>query len=511
MHLVRVFFSTIDLNMLSTQAKLLVENEILPTQNIGLLGSSQGQIYPFLPNLNGSLAIKESRRRRPTKLDEIQPVTINPNITRIPMAWPITMSNHCPTVSHRMPCRTYLGSSFYDANNNTIPQNSISRLPIPLNPLFSAQIQSKDSLSTVIHQNERTISSPMIHQDECIHYNSPLRTTDQDLFSSSSQAVSSKKSKQSKKLKIQQNKINSSLFLRSEYLQKQQDSICPNGLPSIIPASINPTIYPLSPPSSSKSSPTNIISDSSIQARPESRHYSPDQNFLLAQKPIAQIDPRYLQSVLTIPHSQYGIIPMAYSSIRSSQLKLTDMARERKERDDDERKSKKIPKSFTERKDNCESTRSKLSAVRKRKNRTSNPKDTQTKKQLRRMIRRNRLAVLKFMIQKRKQRKQHIVSSPTLLNTNAEQATTDSQLVEETHKPTLPDILASNLKITFDATQQIQSISLSYDRRRKPECKNERTLSISSISNNRLGLLIEAMELVETFRNHSNVVVPTNT
>ena len=115
------------------------------------------------------------------------------------------------------------------------------------------------------------------------------------------------------------------------------------------------------------------------------------------------------------------------------------------------------------------------------------------------------------MIQKRKQQKQHIVSSPTLLNTNAEQATTDSQLVEETHKPTLPDILASNLKITFDATQQIQSISLSYDRRRKPECKNERTLSISSISNNRLGLLIEAMELVETFRNHSNVVVPTNT
>ena len=95
--------------MLSTQAKLLVENEILPTQNIGLLGSSQGQIYSFLPNLNGSLAIKESRRRRPTKLDEIQPVTINPNITRIPMAWPITMSNHCPTVSHRMPCRTYLG------------------------------------------------------------------------------------------------------------------------------------------------------------------------------------------------------------------------------------------------------------------------------------------------------------------------------------------------------------------------------------------------------------------
>lgn len=245
---------------------------------------------------------------------------------------------------------------------------------------------------------------------------------------------------------------------------------------------------PLSPPSSIQSSPTNIISDSSIQPR----------HFLSTQKMITKPDSRYFQQLLAAPHPQYGLIPIDFLSkgilpIGCSSMTPTDSRLIEMERENQERQSKNISKPFAECMNNGEPLHSRLStgnksSVKKSKTKGSSAKDIQTKKQLRRMARRNRLAVLKFMIQKRKQQKQKLVSSSTSVSTN------DEQLVTKTIKPTLPDIIASNLKITFDATKQIESISLSYNRQCKPECMHENT----SISNNSLGLLIEAMELVES-------------
>ncbi len=147
------------------------------------------------------------------------------------------------------------------------------------------------------------------------------------------------------------------------------------------------------------------------------------------------------------------------------------------------------------------------SVTKKQRHMKSNPEDFRAKKELRRITHRNRLAVLKFMMRKRKQQKKERISIPKLPDTKPEPVAPNlvSTPIAKPDKmeEDLPDIIASSLRIFLDATQKVESIYLYYHRRRKSDINNE-SPPISS-TDNKLGLLIEAVEFIETLHGSSKL------
>jgi hypothetical protein len=132
-------------------------------------------------------------------------------------------------------------------------------------------------------------------------------------------------------------------------------------------------------------------------------------------------------------------------------------------------------------------------------------KNNSTKNLMKRMKQRNNLAVLKYMVQKRRQQqkiskkklpavKTQAISPPTI-------DTSISKTVEIETK--LEDIIASSLKITLNAAQKIESISLYYHQRHKPE----HAVRTSSNMDNNLDLLIEAVKLIEMYDGSSKLAL----
>lgn len=142
-------------------------------------------------------------------------------------------------------------------------------------------------------------------------------------------------------------------------------------------------------------------------------------------------------------------------------------------------------------------------------------KDIRTKKQLQRLARRNQLAIMKFMMRKRKQQRQERKSVAKVPEVTKDQVVSKlaDRPLENMNKvePNLPDIITPSLKISFDATQNIESISLYYHRRRKPEISNRSPSSSLTNSDNKLSLLIEAVELIETLRGNSKSATSSDT
>ncbi|CAF0845897.1 unnamed protein product [Adineta ricciae] len=139
----------------------------------------------------------------------------------------------------------------------------------------------------------------------------------------------------------------------------------------------------------------------------------------------------------------------------------------------------------------------------KRKHRKSSMKEIRAKRELRRITNRNRLAILKFMMRKRKQGKQGRKPIPECLDTNMQSISTESSPVFTEKQSNLPEIIAPCLKISIDSSQNIESISLFYHRRRRPEIVKENTPTASTSIDNRLGLLLEAVEFIETLQENS--------
>jgi hypothetical protein len=228
--------------------------------------------------------------------------------------------------------------------------------------------------------------------------------------------------------------------------------------------------------------------------------------------------PSNLMSTNILPATCSSIIPGTGTSNSSVPIPA-GIKKERKKREKGARKSKFIQKSTVERLRDEQSLTSKsqttdISTTKKRKHKNSNMKDIRTKKQLRRITRRNRLAILKFMIRKRKQQKQQPISIPQLSEVKVEQLVPNlvsSRIPTPTEmERNLPDIIAPSLKISFDATQKIESISLYYHRRHKPDITNENSPKSSTIADNRLGLLIEAVEFIETLHGSSKLAPPSD-
>ncbi|CAF4221526.1 unnamed protein product [Adineta steineri] len=154
--------------------------------------------------------------------------------------------------------------------------------------------------------------------------------------------------------------------------------------------------------------------------------------------------------------------------------------------------------------------------IKKRKHKKSQKKDIRTKKELRRFKDRNRLAVMKFMMEKRKQKqkqqKQVEISTPNLVEVKNELV---APKLEPTHtskldeiEMNLPEIITPCLKISIGANEKIESISLSYHRRLKSNTSNRNSPTPSTIADNKLGLLIEAVEFIETLHGSSKFTTP---
>jgi hypothetical protein len=151
------------------------------------------------------------------------------------------------------------------------------------------------------------------------------------------------------------------------------------------------------------------------------------------------------------------------------------------------------------------------SATKKQRHMKSNPEDFRAKKELRRITHRNRLAVLKFMMRKQKRQKQERTSIPKLPDAKSEPEPVTPNLVStpivkpDKMEADLPDIIASSLRIFLDANQKVESISLYYHRRRKSDITNESPPISSANTDNKLGLLIEAVEFIETLHGSSKL------
>jgi hypothetical protein len=115
------------------------------------------------------------------------------------------------------------------------------------------------------------------------------------------------------------------------------------------------------------------------------------------------------------------------------------------------------------------------------------------------------------MLRKRKQQKQQSISISPLPD---KQMTSESLAIPivkpEEMKTNLPDIIAPSLKITFDPTQKIESIVLFYHRRRKPDLTSENSLKLLNATDNRLDLLVEAVDFLETQQGHLNLTSYSN-
>ncbi|CAF3378710.1 unnamed protein product [Rotaria sp. Silwood1] len=70
-----------------------------------------------------------------------------------------------------------------------------------------------------------------------------------------------------------------------------------------------------------------------------------------------------------------------------------------------------------------------------------------------------------------------------------------------------PDITALNLKITYNTAQKIEFISLYYQKRHKSKIEKEPNFVASNNTVNKLGLLIEAINFVETYNGNSKLTL----
>jgi hypothetical protein len=127
------------------------------------------------------------------------------------------------------------------------------------------------------------------------------------------------------------------------------------------------------------------------------------------------------------------------------------------------------------------------------------------------MARLNRLAILKYMMRKRKQQKQQSISTPPPPLQQIKPESVPIPIIKpEEIKTNLPDIIAPSLKISFDPTQKIESIVLYYHRRRKSDLTSENPSKLSNTTDNRLDLLVEAVDYLETQQGHLNLTSCSN-
>jgi hypothetical protein len=150
---------------------------------------------------------------------------------------------------------------------------------------------------------------------------------------------------------------------------------------------------------------------------------------------------------------------------------------------------------------------SESSVIRKRLQKKPKIEDNRTKTLIRRMKHSNKLAVLKFMVRKRKQQQQQQEASDNKFpEFKTEKDISDvSQTVKmETNSAS---VIASNLKITFDGAQNIASISLYYHQRHKHEAHIEHPFEVSNNTDNKLGLLIEAVDFLETYNGSTKLAL----
>jgi hypothetical protein len=131
-----------------------------------------------------------------------------------------------------------------------------------------------------------------------------------------------------------------------------------------------------------------------------------------------------------------------------------------------------------------------------------------TKHQLKDISRRNRLAVVKFLVRKRKQQKeqQRSLSSEKLRESQItrEQSTIDTSLTMRSTSPLnneMPanslNIIGPTLKVSFDSAQKMDFFSLYYHRRCQPSHAHEHTCTQSTPSDNKLDLLLKAVDYIE--------------
>ena len=170
----------------------------------------------------------------------------------------------------------------------------------------------------------------------------------------------------------------------------------------------------------------------------------------------------------------------------------------------------------SEQSNNSGSGREKAPSKRRTKNKSPTSAEIRTKKQLKHFSRRNKMAVLKFMMRKRKQQQQEQrplceTEAPEKAEdkVNSPLPTSDAGLEKET-ETSLTDIITPSLKVSFDATQKIEFISLYYHRRRLPEASSPHFSSVAKTKDNKLDLLLEAVEYLEAWQGTSKVAVDSN-
>lgn len=178
-----------------------------------------------------------------------------------------------------------------------------------------------------------------------------------------------------------------------------------------------------------------------------------------------------------------------------SPLSFENNMKKVREKQDDSQKSKVVQNHPVEE----QMDEKKIPILRRRLQKKSKIKDRRIKALIKRIEQRNKSAILKFMIRKRK--KQQPTSKRKLPELKIEKV--DSNVSKPTKMETkLPDIIASSLKITFNTAQNIESISLYYHQRHKHEIKTN-----SNTTNNKLGLLIEAVNFIEMYNDTSKLTL----
>ena len=361
----------------------------------------------------------------------------------------------------------------------------------------------------------------------------------------------------------------------SSYPEQLHQYMGSNSLPAVIPTSIYPAgsrvedyTYSRELPSSSNFAPlTPPASIISIQSPPVNGNYESSamsvQQYLLpplagqpsdgnppsraefsfppkqANSSYGNRHPYDLHRVLATSRQQYymlpsntmstSLIPIGYASILPNTVPSMSVAvggkKEQIPSEKSERRTALFPHSMP---DACpseqsinsaESATETASSKRKAKSQTPTTADIRTKKQLKHLSRRNKLAVLKFMMRKRKhqqQQQQPLEEDPLceiqLPENEAETkessplATSDAALANEM-ETSLTDIITPSLKVSFDSTQKIEFISLCYHRRRQTEVTSQQA---SKTKDNKLDLLLEAVEYIEAWQSTPTVPVESN-
>jgi hypothetical protein len=187
--------------------------------------------------------------------------------------------------------------------------------------------------------------------------------------------------------------------------------------------------------------------------------------------------PRSNPMSMNIPTMQYSTLLPQFNTTFSSRSLSNNTNEFRQERIDSQ-KSETIENPLVE--------VSKMPKLNRHGQKKSNIEDHRTRTLIKRMKQKSKLAILKFMIHKRKK-----------------QISKKKFLEEDVSKSN--DLIASSLKITFNATQKIECISLYYHHRPKPQIKTDDSLIASNTIENRLDLLIEAANFVEMNKDSSKL------